>query len=183
MSTYLFDTEAEATDADADTDDEYSFNDISEDTSCDDESVHSDEVKPIPLLDKDLVEHPEDSVIKYCRGMKGSCSTASDGSHDGDLSDSYDGDDGDGEDSDWEEGVEFNGGEDNDDRSESAESSKDDWLERRKARPSSARKRSLFQVYLKQDSSYDSAEPESISTTPMKKRTRIYLDDDKDEEA
>ena len=43
MSTYLFDTEAEATDADADTDDEYSFNDISEDTSCDDESVHSDE--------------------------------------------------------------------------------------------------------------------------------------------
>ena len=61
MLTCVFDTEAEATDADADTDDEYSFNfnDISEDTSCDDESVHSD-VKPIPLLDKDLVEHPED---------------------------------------------------------------------------------------------------------------------------
>jgi hypothetical protein len=181
MSTYLFDIEAEATDADVDTDHEYSLDDISEDTSCDDENV--DEVKPMPLLDKDFLEHPEASVIKYCRGMKGSCSTASDGTYDCDLSDSYDGDDEDGEDSDWEEGVEFNGGEDNDDRSESAESSKDDWLERRKARPSSARKRSLFQVYLKQDSSYDSAEPESISTTPMKKRTRIYLDDDKDEEA
>ena len=183
MSTCLFDTEAEATDADFDTDDEYSLDDISEGTSWDDESVDGGEVKPIPLLDKDLVEHPEDSVIKFCRGMKGSCSTASDGSYDGDLSDSYDGDDEDGEDSDWEEGAEFNGWEDNDGRSESAESSKDDWLERRKARPSSARKRSLFQVYLKKDSSYDSAEPESISTTPMKKRTRIYLDDDKDEEA
>ena len=79
MLTCLFDTEAEATDADAGTDDEYSFNDISEDTSCDDESVDGGEVKPIPLLDKDLVEHPEYSVIKYCRGMKGSCSTASDG--------------------------------------------------------------------------------------------------------
>ena len=183
MSTYLFDIEAEATDADVDTDHEYSLDDISEGTSRDDENVDGGEVKPMPLLDKDFLKHPEASVIKYCRAMKGSCSTASDGSYDGDPSDSNDGDDGDGEDSDWEEGVEFNGGEDNDDRSESAESSKDDWLERRKARPSSDRKRSLFQVYLKQDSSYDSAEPESISTTPMKKRKRIYLDDDKDEEA
>ena len=98
MSTYLFDIEAEATDADVDTDHEYSLDDISEDTSCDDENV--DEVKPMPLLDKDFLEHPEASVIKYCRGMKGSCSTASDGTYDCDLSDSYDGDDEDGEDSD-----------------------------------------------------------------------------------
>ena len=109
MLTCLFDTDAEATDANAGTDDEYSCNDISEDTSCDDESVDS-ELKPIPLLDKDLVEHPEYSVIKYCRGMKGSCGTTSDGSHDCDLSDSYDGlsscdDDEDGEDSDWEESI------------------------------------------------------------------------------
>ena len=172
MSTYLFDIEAEATDADVDTDHEYSLDDISEGTSRDDETI----VKPMPLLDKDFLEHPEASVIKYCRAMKGSCSTASDGFYDGDLSDSYDGDDEDGEDSDWEEGAEFNGGEDNDDRSESAESSKDDWLERRKARPSSARKRSLFQVYIKQDSSDDSSEAEPISVAPKKKRTRIYLD-------
>ena len=179
MLTCVFDTEAEATDADAGTDDEYSFNDISEDTSCCDESVDS-EIKPIPQLDKDLVEHTEYSVIKYCRGMKGSSSTSSDGSYDGDLSDSYDGDDEDGEDSDWEEGAEFNGWEDNDGRSESAESSKDDWLERRKARPSSARKRSLFQVYLKQDSSDDSSEAEPISVAPKKKRMIMYLEDDED---
>jgi len=64
---------SQATDADVDTDDEYNYSsdDISEDFSRDDESVHS-EVKPIPLLDKDLVKHPEDSVVKFCRGMKGS---------------------------------------------------------------------------------------------------------------
>jgi len=187
MLTCVFDTEAEATDADADTDDEYSFNDISEDTSCDDESVHS-EVKPIPLLDKDLVEHPEDSVVKFCRGMKGSCGTASDGSYDGDLSDSYDrlssfDDDKDGEDSDRDVGAEPNRGEDNDDRSESAESAKDDWLEMKKARPSIAKKRSLFQVYLKQDSSDDSSEAESIHVTPKRKRMMIMVDDDEDGEA
>ena len=51
MLTCLFDTDAEATDANAGTDDEYSFNDISEDTSCCDESVDS-EIKPIPLLQR-----------------------------------------------------------------------------------------------------------------------------------
>ena len=80
-------------------------------------------------------------------------------------------------------GAEPNRGEDNDDRSESAESAKDDWLEMKKARPSIAKKRSLFQVYLKQDSSDDSSEAESIHVTPKRKRMMIMVDDDEDGEA
>ena len=87
------------------------------------------------------------------------------------------------EDSDRDVGAEPNRGEDNDDRSESAESAKDDWLEMKKARPSIAKKRSLFQVYLKQDPSDDSSEAESIHVTPKRKRMMIMVDDDEDGEA
>ena len=53
----------------------------------------------------------------------------------------------------------------------------------KKARPSIAKKRSLFQVYLKQDSSDDSSEAESIHFTPKRKRMMIMVDDDEDGEA
>ena len=173
MSTCVFDASAEATDAD---DEYYSFD---EDFSCDDKSVedYDYEVKPLPLLDKDLVEHPEESVINYCRRMKGSRGTTSDGCYCSDLSGSYD----ELSSSSYDDNKGDGGGEGSNDRSESE---KDDWLNRRKARPTSARKRSLFQLYLKQDSSDDSSEAESISDPkPKKKRMIIYLDDDEDKEA
>jgi len=194
MECSLFDTEAEATDEDDVTENPSSSEseNWSEEISSD-ESVDN-EMRPILLLEKDLLDHPENSVIKYCRKMNGSRGTESSYSHSG--SSSCDGEDevnsreeiSDGDDEvsskegveDREDEVNYKGGEDGN-STESCCEEEDSWLKRKMSKPTIARKRADIQRLLNEDSdgSYGAAEPNStVIAGPERKKRRIHFDDD-----
>jgi hypothetical protein len=193
MECSLFDTEAEATDEDDVTENPSSSEseNWSEEISYD-ESVNN-EMRPMPLLEKDLLDHPENSVIKYCRKMNGSRGTESSYSHSG--SSSCDGEDevnsreevSDGDDEvsskegveDREDEVNYKGGEDGNSTESCCE--EDNWLKRKLSKPTIARKRADIQRLLNEDSdgSYGAAEPNStVIAGPERKKRRIHFDDD-----
>ena len=193
MECSLFDTEAEATDEDDVTENPSSSEseNWSEEISYD-ESVNN-EMRPMPLLEKDLLDHPENSVIKYCRKMNGSRGTESSYSHSG--SSSCDGEDevnsreevSDGDDEvsskegveDREDEVNYKGGEDGNSTESCCE--EDNWLKRKLSKPTIARKRADIQRLLNEDSdgSYGAAAPNStVIAGPERKKRRIHFDDD-----
>ena len=196
MECSLFDTEAEATDEDDVTENPSSSEseNWSEEISSD-ESVDN-EMRPIPLLEKDLLDHPENSVIKYCRKMNGSRGTEIESSYSHSGSSSCDGEDevnsreevSDGDDEvsskegveDREDEVNYKGGEDGN-STESCCEEEDNWLKRKMSKPTIARKRADIQRLLNEDSdgSYGAAEPNStVIAGPERKKRRIHFDDD-----
>lgn len=135
----------------------------------------------MPMLEVDLDEHKEENIIDCYRKMvpRGGASVgSSDNSQyscDGTIVASSDKshEDGDGTDN-----------EDDGDGDVSIESVKDEWLEKKKAKPSAARRRLEFQRFLNQQSldSLDVSDSSCIVpvTSPEKKRRRIDLDSDEE---
>jgi len=147
----------------------------------DDSSYTGDDLKPMPMLEVDLDEHKEENIIDCYRKMvpRGGASVGSsdnsqyscDGTIVASSEKSYE--DGDGTDN-----------EDDGDGDVSIESAKDEWLEKKKAKPSAARRKLEFQRFLNQQSldSLDVGDSSCIVpvTSPEKKRRRIDLDSDEE---